>query len=367
MQPPPAARAQSGYGLLGVLDPHFDNMVAFALKVPNGWHAKQSFTRRWKGALPQNQIYLSLRSPDGRTQIEYLPSVEYAYSSGPMTDNLRAQARAFGMPAQRTDDELAPMAPVAYIQQVLLSRLSRDGLVLRDAHNPREAPERRVDGQTIETRGSLDGVLPNGNRARVECRINVQTQQLNGETYYGWSVIPSITQTAGDLAAAHAHTLVAQQSIVRNPAWWERMRAAQNQGQQQNSALSRAQHEQTMGQIQANTAAMQQAHAQRMRDIQSAGEANTARFNERMAAMDDNHAAFRGRMASQDRQHEAFVDTVRGQQKFEDPGTGQRVKLEDGYRHVYTDRQGNYYGSDTRIEASAVDWQELRRVSLSEY
>jgi hypothetical protein len=34
--------------------------------------------------------------------------------------------------------------------------------------------------------------------------------------------------------------------------------------------------------------------------------------------------------------------------------------------HVYSDRQGNYYGSDTRIEAGAVDWQELRRVSLSE-
>jgi hypothetical protein len=86
-----------------------------------------------------------------------------------------------------------------------------------------------------------------------------------------------------------------------------------------------------------------------------------------MAAMDQNHEAFRARMGSQDRQHEAFVDTIRGQQKFEDPGTGQRVKLEDGYRHVYSDGQGNYYGTNTRIEASGLDWQELRRVSLSEY
>jgi hypothetical protein len=43
------------------------------------------------------------------------------------------------------------------------------------------------------------------------------------------------------------------------------------------------------------------------------------------------------------------------------------VKLEDGYRHVYTDRQGNYYGTDAPIEAGAADWQELRRVTLSEY
>jgi hypothetical protein len=86
-----------------------------------------------------------------------------------------------------------------------------------------------------------------------------------------------------------------------------------------------------------------------------------------MAAMDQNQEAFRARMGSQDRQHEAFVDTIRGQHKYEDPGTGQRVKLEDGYRHVYTDRQGNYYRTDAPIEAGAVDWQELRRVTLSEY
>jgi hypothetical protein len=366
MQSASADRAQGGYGLLGVLDPHFDNMVAFALKVPKGWHAKQTFTRRWKGAIPQNQVYLSLRAPDGRTQIEYLPSSEYSYSSGPLTDNLRAQARSLGLPVQRPPDELAPMQPVAYIQQILLPNLARNGLVLRDPHNLQEAPAQRRE-QALESRGSIDGALPNGNRARLEVRINVQSQQLNGETYYAWSAIPSVTQTAGDLAAAHAHTLVAQESIVRNPVWMERMRAVQTQGEQQNMAASRAQHEQTMGQIQANTAAMQQAHAQRMRDIQAQGEANTARFNERMSAMDQNHEAFRARMGAQERGHEAFVDTIRGQQKYEDPSSGQRVKLEDGYRHVYTDRQGNYYGTDTRIEAGTVDWQELRRVGLSEY
>ena len=96
----PSAPLPDPYRLLGVLDPELDGLVAFALKVPREWQAKQSFTRRWTGALPENQVYLSLRSPDGRSQIEYLPSSGYSYSEGPMSENLRAQNRALG---SRTD------------------------------------------------------------------------------------------------------------------------------------------------------------------------------------------------------------------------------------------------------------------------
>jgi len=44
--------AGGGYRLLGVLDPERGNLVAFAMKVPRSWQAKQTFTRRWVGAMP---------------------------------------------------------------------------------------------------------------------------------------------------------------------------------------------------------------------------------------------------------------------------------------------------------------------------
>jgi hypothetical protein len=110
-----------------------------------------------------------------------------------------------------------------------------------------------------------------------------------------------------------------------------------------------------MAGIQANTAAMTRAHEQRMNDIRAFGEANTARFDERMA---------RG-----DRDQRLRVDTIRGETKYADPATGERVKVEDGFNHVYRSRQNPelFYGTQTPIDAGALDWQELRKVQLKDY
>ncbi len=365
----PDSRPEGAYRLLGVVDPEMDSVVSFALKVPRDWQVRQQFTRRWVGASPQNQIYLSLSAPDGSSQIEYLPSRTYNHAEGPLIEENNASARSMGMPIVRDPNDLTPMPPVAYIRQVLLPQLAQQGFQMRGVGNEQEAPQTRDEYQRIVSRGSVDGVLPNGNKARVECRIFVGAQQTQGNTFYSWNAIPSITQTSGDLAAAHAHTLVAQQSIVSNPNWLQRNQALQNRGAQMNSDASRRQHEATMGQIDANTAAMTQQHNQRMGDIQRWGDANTARHNERMDDMDRNQAAFENRMASGDRQQEIAVDGIRGESKYVDPSTGQRVKVEDGYNHVYRDNRNpnQYYGSDTPINAGQVDWQELQKVSLRDY
>ena len=367
----PSAPPKGSYKLLGILDPERNNMVAFALKVPPEWQTEQSFKRRWVGAAPHNQIYISLRAPDDRAQIEYLPSSQYMYSDGPLTRNTRAQAQAMGMSGQLADNELAPMSAVAYVRQVVLPQLAQNGFALRNLGNEQEAPRQTGEKGEAKARGSVDGTLPNGRRARVECRLSVHTQQLNGETYYSWGAVPSITQAAAadELEAACVHTRVAQESIVYNPAWQQQEQALQQKGAQANSEASRQQHEATMGQINANTAAMQRGHEARMNTIQQQGAANTARHNARMAAMDDNKAAFDQRMASQDRQQEIRVDAIRGESKYADPTTGQRVKVEDGHNHVYRDNRNpdRYYGTDTPIEAGRVDWQELQKVALKDY
>jgi hypothetical protein len=120
------------YRILGVLDPDRDQMVAFALKVPRDWQAQQSFKRQWQGAVAQQKIYLCLRSPDGNSQIEYLPAAQYAWSEGPLTNKLRAQKQAMGIPTQTIANELQPMPPVPFIRQMLLSYLAQNNMALGD-------------------------------------------------------------------------------------------------------------------------------------------------------------------------------------------------------------------------------------------
>ncbi|MES2642367.1 MAG: hypothetical protein V4850_22985 [Myxococcota bacterium] len=359
--------------LLGILDPERNNMVAFALKVPIGWEATQSFTRQWDGAVAIPQVLLRLRSPDGAAQIEYRPIITHSWSEGPMTQGLRQQKQQMGLDTRMSTNELEPMGAAAYARQVLIPRLAQEGIVLTDLRNEQEAPEDRTSAQEVNRRGSVDGTLPNGDLARVECRIRVNVQQVNGETYYAWSVVPSITQSKSDLDAAHAHTRIAQDSIIPNPEWKRLEQDAQQRGQQANSDVSRRQHEATMESIQRSTDAMTAGHNQRMADIQRQGDANTARYNDRMNEMDRSHAAYQERSASQDRQHEYRIDGIREESKYVDPTTGETVKVADGYDNVYRANNGTDLGNTTILATEApldpqqVDWQQLQRLSQQEY
>lgn len=363
------AAPEASHRLLGILDPDRGNTVAFAMRVPADWQAAQAFTRKWDGAVAQPQVSVRLRSPDGRSQIEYRPAVSYLYSDGPVSRDLRAQMKQFGMDPKLSENELPPMLASTYAREMMIPRLAKEGIVLTDLRNEQEAPEERVSAQEVKRRGSIDGTLADGQLVRVECRLRVSTQQLDGETFTSWTVVPSITQSADDLEATHAHTRTAQDSIVWNPEWQKLEAAAQTQGQQANSEASRRQHEATMNGIQQNTEAMTAGHNARMADIQSQGAANTARYNERMDQMDSSHAAWQAGSASQDRQHEYAVDTIRGEHKYADPTTGEQVKVQDGSNHVYRDTTGSgvVIGTQAPLDSSQVDWQELQRLTVQEY
>lgn len=332
-------------------------MVAFALKVPSDWRAQQEFQRTWDGAVGLPQIGITLDAPDGRSQIVYLPSTQYVFSEGPLKNDLRAQRRSMGMPDQPpAANELAPMPPVDYVRNVVLPNLAQNGIVLRDLGNEKTTPDVPGDNGTVQSRGSIDGTLPNGNRARVEGRISRSSRQIGSDVYHSWTAVPSISQTAtGDLEAIHAHTRVAQDSIVVNPTWRQLEQESQNRGMQANQAASRQQHEATMSQIHANTEAMTRGHNERMAAIRQFGEANTARFNDRMAGMD--------------RDQRIRVDTIRGESQYVNPTTGERSKVEDGHNHVYTSQQHpNFFlGTDAPINPGELDWQELQKVQLQDY
>ncbi|KAA9325575.1 hypothetical protein F0P96_19805 [Hymenobacter busanensis] len=355
-------KQEQPYRLLGVIDPDMNNTVAFALKVPRDWEVKQSFKRKWNGAIPSPQIYLSFRSPDGTQQIEYLPANEYTYSEGPMADNMRAQMQSMGIP-NTNPGELQPRSALAYIKQVLLPELAQRGMRLRDVGNETELPDQPAANQVVKSSAYVDGVLANGRKARVECRMQLQTVRSNGETYYAWQVVPSITQTSGELAASYAHTKAAQESITMNPTWQQLNNDVVQRGMKANSDAN----DQNLADQRRWAEIQQRGHDQRMADIQRSGAANTAAFNDRMNQMDQQHNAYMDRSRSQDRQHEYAVDAIREKEKYADPTTGERVKVDAGYNHVYTDRQGNYYGSNTPVKATDVNWQELQRVALKDY
>jgi hypothetical protein len=233
--------------------------------------------------------------------------------------------------------------------------LAQNGVTLRDLGNELVAPDvRREDGQ-VESRGSIDATLPNGNRARIETRIVYASRQIESDRYHTWSAVPSITQTADQLEAIHAHTRIAQDSIVRNPTWLRIEQEAQARGYQANQDASRRQHDATMNQIHANTEAMTRGHNQRMSAIRQFGEANTAKFNQRMSDMD--------------RDQRIRVDTIRGESQYVNPTTGERTKVADGYNHVYTSQQNPdfFLGTDTPINPGQLDWQELQKVQLRDY
>ena len=365
--PPPA---KGPYRLLGITDPDFNNMVAFALKVPTGWQTQQSFRREWDGPTPHIKVNVGFRSPDGTQQVEYLPLREYAFAEGPSQQQARQMEQQTGMPHLGLPNELAPMSALEYLRSRLLPELARQGMALRNVGNPREAAPHAAakspDPGRRESSASLDGVLPNGHQARVEVRLGMsQMDAGNGDTFYGWSVVPSVTQTSGNnLAATYAHTKIAQESIVSNPAWLKKNGELQQQGQQ----ASRQQHEARMQQSEQFGQQMTAGHNQRMANIAEQGAANTARHNERMGNMDQQMADYKAADASRDRQHEAYVDNaINNETKYADPSTGQRVKLDNRYNHSYSDGKGTYYQSNTPIEPGNVNWQELQQVSRSDY
>lgn len=355
---------QGAYRLLGVYDPGLQ-AVAWAMKVPRDWRVQQSYERQWNGALPTDKVYLSFRSPDGQQQLEYLHRLNYTYADGPTQQQLRAQMQQMGMPPTPNPGELAPMPALAYLQRVLLPQLAQQGLPLRNPSNERQTPPKALSPQATESKASVDGMLLNGRKVRVECRIAVNVMRQGNDTYYGWGAVPSITQISGDLAATYEHTRVAQESSTPNPAWQRKNQALSDRGLQANSAAAS---EAIRRNDETFRATMQRNHEANMANIARQGAASTARHHESMAAMDQQMADYQARSTSQDHQHEYYVDNaIRGETKYANPTTGVRVKVNNSYNQVYTDNQGRYYGSNTPIAAGSVDWQELQQVALKNY
>ena len=354
------------YQLLGIKDPDF-GIVAFAIKIPRDWASKQTFQRQWIGANPIVQSYVVYRSPDAKQQIENLPASHFSYSDGPGPNDLRMQKQSMGIDPRMAENELAPMPALVYLKRVVLPQMAQNGLTLRDTGNERETaphpePTPGSDKPHMASSASVDGVLPNGNRARVEVRIGWNELRNNQDIYYNWWATPSIIQTgSGDLAATYAHAQTAQASILYNPQWLKQNRDLVEKGNQATSDSIRSRHAASMENI-AQWGRINKANAAASMDrINSDAAASAARQQQQSAD-------FNARMATNDRNHELFTDVViNGEAKYANPTTGERIKVDSSYDHTYTDNAGNYYQSNTPLKSNDVNWQEMQKVPLDDY
>jgi len=332
-RPETAVQRRPAYELHGIIDPGINNMVAFALQTPAGWKVQQSFTRIWNRSTPITQVYIRASSPDGRNVLEYLPSSAYFYTDGPMARNMRQMAASYGQAMPHTPGELAPMPALEYLKRVLIPQLAQRGLRL-EASGQKVLPGSQNQNVTV-SHAYVDGTGGNGMKVRVECIVNLTTTRVNSEIYYNWEALPSVTQSRNNIDSAYACTTHGRQSIVVNPSWMKQNQQLVTNGNAANAEIDR------------RNAAIQKDYRDYTNKI------ITETYNERSKSIDRNN--------------EAFSDMIRGESKFENGETGERVKLSDQYNHVYQDRQGNYFGSNTPVDAGQFDWQELQRVETKNY
>ena len=172
-------------------------------------------------------------------------------------------------------------------------------------------------------------------KVRIDCYINLTTTRLNSETYYTWEALSSVSQSRKNIDEAYAAVTHGRKSVVFNPAWLKQIQQLATNGNIANSEIDR------------KNAAINKDYSDYTNKI------ITETYNERSK--------------SNDRNSEAFSDMMRGDAKYENTETGERMKLSDMYNHVYQDRQGNNYGSNTPVDAGQFDWKELQRVETKNY
>lgn len=346
--PPPTAPR---YDVRGIFDPGMGGIIAYALKVPHGWLMQQSLTRAWNGAVPNNQLFLSFSSPDKQQVITILPQVLYHYDNSPGAQ----QVRAF-MAQRGTADptERRPMLPLDYLKQVALPLLNRQPatrLRLTGEH----ADQPKAVGQGMQqASGYVDGVLPNGHKVRLSVGITLLAMNPTGTGELdNWSVLTDIAETTGDLATVVATSAAIAKSLVPNPAWQQK----DNELQQRAGQLIAQQGQAALQQTIADNRARQDQIMQRFHQNVANQQAQRNAIN----------GAFRSRMNASSQAANAYADYAGDKTLYQNPDTGERVKVQGSLGNVYQDAQGTVLNSSQPLSGSHVDWQQLQQVELKNY
>lgn len=317
-----------------IKDPGIQNMSAILLQLPNGWQAQNSFTRIWNGSTPINQVYVKAVSGDNTSSVEILPYSPYFYADGPTTRSLRETSRSMGMDQKLQPFEMPPMDALTYIKQIVLPRLQQNGISFQISNEQNLGEQNQFKGQPASRHAFVDGRTQDGRNIRVECGIQLTANNSGGETYYNWSAFPAII-TGNNLDENYAVLKHIRGTVLYNPEWVQQCSNLNRKGNAANNEIAQ-------------------------KDFENVKAYRNAVNNIHQGITDD-------RNKSVDQQNESFRDVIGGEAKFENPNNGERVRLDDNYKHYYTDEKGNYYGSNEPLDYKAQGWSEVNRLSTKEY
>lgn len=318
-----------------ITDPGINNISAMILQIPNDWKAQNSFTRIWNGSQPINQLYIKASSNNNQSSVEILPYTPYFYADGPTTRSLRETSRSMGMKQQYQAFELPPMEPLTYIKQYVLPRLQQNGISFQINNEQDLGSQQQFKNVATSRHAYIDGKLNDGRNIRVECGIIMSTSNMNGETYYNWSVFPSMMISSGDVNSCYDILKHIRKTVLYNPEWEQKCNQLARKGNSDNAAIAQ-------------------------KDFENVKSYREAVNNIHQGITND-------RNNSTDRNNESFRDVIGGEAKFENPNTGERVCLDDNYKYHYTDAQGNYYGSKEPLDYKSMSWSEVNRLDTKEY
>jgi hypothetical protein len=317
-----------------IIDPGIQNMSAILLQIPSDWQAQNSFTRIWNGSQPVNQVYIKAVSGDNNSSVEILPYSPYYYADGPTTRSLRETSRSMGMEQKLQPFEMPPMDALTYVKQIVLPHLQQNGISFQISNEENLGEQSQFKGVPVSKHAYVDGKLNNGKNIRVECGITLTSNNVNGEIYYNWSAFPAVI-TADDLDAGYAVLKHMRKTVLYNPEWEQKVNQLNRKGNAANAEIAQ-------------------------KDFENVKAYREAVNNIHQGITND-------RNKSIDQQNESFRDVIGGEAKFENPNNGERVRLDDKYKHYYTDEKGNYYGSDVPLDYKAMGMTEVKRLDTKEY
>jgi predicted phage gp36 major capsid-like protein len=170
---------------------------------------------------------------------------------------------------------------------------------------------------------------------RVECGFTLTMNNMNGEVYYNWSAFPAIITSNTNLDAAYDVLKHMRSTILYNPEWELKANELNRRGNAANAEIAQKDFE------------------------------NVKNYREAINTI--HQGISNDRNNSNDRNSESVRDVLGGEAKFENPNTGERVRLDDQYKHYYTDAQGNYYGSYEPLDYKAMSLTEVNRLDTKKY
>lgn len=317
-----------------IKDPGINNISSIILQIPNDWRAQNSFTRIWNGSTPINQIYVKAVSGDNNSSVEILPYTPYYYADGPTARSLRQTSRSMGLQQQYLPFELPPMDALIYLKQYVLPRIQQQGFRFQITGEQNLGNQNQFKG-VASKHAYVDGNLPGGKLIRIECGIVLNATNVNGEVYYNWSAFPAIITSNNNLDAGYAVLKHMRSTIMYNPEWEQKVNQLNRRGNAANAEISQ-------------------------KDFENVKNYREAINNIHQGISND-------RNNSNERNNESVRDVIGGEAKFENPNNGERVRLDDKYKHYYTDAQGNYYASDEPLDYKAMSLTELNRLNTKKY